>query len=524
MFDPGGCEGFSENSILAVKSTFVASDLQQILILKNRDGIISYHYRECEMFVEKDSRISDLCKQWFNHIVTTMQARLVEKELEEGSFKSEQYSDAIEANMESYYNKSPSKNSTHQNNKNKTVDPDQSEEAINHDLNTINSLQIFTHNPPTFCDPPKSTKNLGGGRSLLKTKRPKLTGKKKLKGNLSKTTRKDKEALLKEGCNEEDLSCKTCGKQFAQKVTLVRHIKNHQRLTEECRECGMKVKNLVKHSKTQHQEKDRLSYYCDICGRGFKDTGAYSYHMTGHTGERNYNCSTCNKSYRNSSEQKKCEKGHQGIFKYNCNICGYRTHQKNKYVRHCRVHTKENPYSCPICHLSLARKDYLQKHILKQHREYRLTDIEQMFPLIYQIPGEREDPYVIDSNPEMYGATDYSNAQKVMRTDAVIRNVPSEFLRHVQQPEISRNTYEGGEMRDIQMGMDKSHAESYNVGRSGDSVPTHMIPDDRDMIDDPRHVISDVPEHTEKDLSEGVEEGEVRMATDKNMATIFVIS
>ena len=60
------------------------------------------------------------------------------------------------------------------------------------------------------------------------------------------------------GYNEEDLSCKTCGKQFAQKATLVRHIKNHQRSTEECGECGMKVKNLVRHSKTQHEEKDRL--------------------------------------------------------------------------------------------------------------------------------------------------------------------------------------------------------------------------------------------------------------------------
>ena len=46
---------------------------------------------------------------------------------------------------------------------------------------------------------------------------------------------------------------------------------------------------------------------------------------------------------------------------------------------------------------------------------------------------------MVDSNVPMYAATDYSNAPKVTRREAVIRNVPSEFLRHVQPLETARH-------------------------------------------------------------------------------------
>ena len=50
-----------------------------------------------------------------------------------------------------------------------------------------------------------------------------------------------------------------------------------------------------------------------------------------------------------------------------------------------RTHTKSEPYSCPLCVHRAARKDYLQKHILKTHSGVSLEELESFHPSMYNI-------------------------------------------------------------------------------------------------------------------------------------------
>ena len=50
-----------------------------------------------------------------------------------------------------------------------------------------------------------------------------------------------------------------------------------------------------------------------------------------------------------------------------------------------RTHTKSEPYSCPLCVHRAARKDYLQKHILKTHSGVSLEELESFHPNMYNI-------------------------------------------------------------------------------------------------------------------------------------------
>ena len=50
-----------------------------------------------------------------------------------------------------------------------------------------------------------------------------------------------------------------------------------------------------------------------------------------------------------------------------------------------RTHTKSEPYSCPLCVHRAARKDYLQKHIIKTHTGLSLEQVESLHPNMYHI-------------------------------------------------------------------------------------------------------------------------------------------
>lgn len=199
--------------------------------------------------------------------------------------------------------------------------------------------------------------------------------------------------------NECPQSCEYCGKVYGTKLKLYWHHKRvHQMKHRPCHLCGLMVKKLSDHIKRQHTEKDIKKFVCEFCGDRFKGQSGYQFHIAGHTGEKKYHCRSCAKTFRTSSEAYNCERGHQGIFKWNCDLCSFKSHQRNKYVRHLRTHSKSQPFSCPLCDHRAARKDYMQKHVIKAHTSTHtenvitLEQIEALHPKMYNIDEKIDLP------------------------------------------------------------------------------------------------------------------------------------
>lgn len=52
---------------------------------------------------------------------------------------------------------------------------------------------------------------------------------------------------------------------------------------------------------------------------------------------------------------------------FSCLICDYETNVKRSLQRHIRIHTGEKPYKCSLCNFTATRKDYISRHMKKEH-------------------------------------------------------------------------------------------------------------------------------------------------------------
>ena len=88
---------------------------------------------------------------------------------------------------------------------------------------------------------------------------------------------------------EKKFSCKTCGKMFGYKTSLLHHIKMHE---------GDKP------------------FSCPHCPKQFTQNGNLQEHIRIHTGEKPFACSfeNCNRRFTTSSQHRNHEKRHRGNF------------------------------------------------------------------------------------------------------------------------------------------------------------------------------------------------------------------
>jgi len=106
---------------------------------------------------------------------------------------------------------------------------------------------------------------------------------------------------------------------------------------------------------------------CPDCGRRFATKGNLSRHMRTHRNERPFACSQCPKRFRQKVHLKKHERLHTGERPYKCPQCQKAFTQKSTLTGHIRTkHTEDKPYACPHCDRRFPTRNHARAHQKRQ--------------------------------------------------------------------------------------------------------------------------------------------------------------
>uniref|UniRef100_A0AAZ3R7M2 C2H2-type domain-containing protein n=1 Tax=Oncorhynchus tshawytscha TaxID=74940 RepID=A0AAZ3R7M2_ONCTS len=172
-------------------------------------------------------------------------------------------------------------------------------------------------------------------------------------------------------------SCPQCGKSFATKDILERHLLTHtgEKQKNICAECGKvfsTFSSLTRHLKTHTGEKCHVSETtCSECGKTFSTHSSLRRHLLTHTGEKPYVCPRCKKGFNDPGNLKKhLRRAHPGeklgverLYREPCPHCGEKFPTKKALEEHLVTHTGEKPHQCSDCGKGFKELSSLKRHL-----------------------------------------------------------------------------------------------------------------------------------------------------------------
>ncbi|XP_055689565.1 transcription factor grauzone-like [Lutzomyia longipalpis] len=101
------------------------------------------------------------------------------------------------------------------------------------------------------------------------------------------------------------VKCQQCGKEYAERNSLRRHMQMHKVTNETftCDQCGRITSSklaLYKHKSIVHSNK---TFQCTLCEKKFKRAIVLKEHMASHTGEQLYSCKFCDRTFNSNANK-----------------------------------------------------------------------------------------------------------------------------------------------------------------------------------------------------------------------------
>lgn len=161
------------------------------------------------------------------------------------------------------------------------------------------------------------------------------------------------------------ITCKTCGKEFTNRVHHEEHVRSHTgERPFQCVECGKGFatkRSLRNHSHGEKDSRDRL-HSCHQCPASFATAFMLKVHEKSHSDERPFTCAECGKSYRSQHVYQDHLNQHKGIKAYSCKECGKSFTWRTSLWAHTANHAKEKPFGCVQCGAMFAEQSQLKDH------------------------------------------------------------------------------------------------------------------------------------------------------------------
>ncbi|XP_051773882.1 gastrula zinc finger protein XlCGF8.2DB-like isoform X1 [Ctenopharyngodon idella] len=164
-------------------------------------------------------------------------------------------------------------------------------------------------------------------------------------------------------------SCKLCGMEYRQSISLVRHMRIHTgEAPYTCELCGRGFRRkdwLDLHSSvhTGNKRKSVKRFSCDQCEKKFTGSTALQSHLYKHKGERPFACVYCDKTFYSQTNLKRHQvDSHSDSKQFCCPMCGIGFSRLFSLQKHTRIHTRERPFSCPDCGKTFGYKYSMNIH------------------------------------------------------------------------------------------------------------------------------------------------------------------